>query len=163
MEPIKYRFSKKSRFVYLASVLLCVGLAVAIVHPVFVPDQRVLWVTTPVAFLLVLAAVYAAICGQRPFLIISDAGLKVGVGIAPIPWDQIEQVSMGSYFWSKILMIKFVDPKQFMAQRPIFRFFRFCFAPKNGYDFATSIGGLEPGHNEIVTTIESILSLERDR
>jgi hypothetical protein len=143
---------------------LCIVVAVLFVLPVIIPDHDLLpWLRIPSASLLVLTAVYIIICNQCPALVISEAGLKVAVGIAPIPWGHIEQVSIGSFLWIPILKIKFVDPKRFMAQRPIFRFFRFYFRPKEDYDFAFSIDSLEAGRHEIVSAIENTLSLREDR
>ena len=145
-----------------AIALFLIVFAVVIAYFVIIVHNVNVWLGIPGPICCLAAAVYTTWLSWMPILTISDAGLKFGVWIRPIPWDQIAEVSMGSYFFSKILMIKFTDPKRFMAQRPIFRFFRFCFAPRKEYDFFPSINGLERTPEEIVNIISERLPLKQE-
>jgi hypothetical protein len=83
------------------------------------------------------------------------------VGGRPIPWDQIEEVSIGSIFWSKKLFIKFIDPRRFIRRRPIFWFWQLFFGSGDKDDFFLPLSGLELKPEEICSIIQKRLVTRR--
>lgn len=112
-----------------------------------------------VIFWCVSTAIIAVVATRLSVFTISEAGLKC-VGERPIPWDEIEEVSMGSILWSKKLFIKFVNPRRFSRKRLFFWFWQLLFAGDED-DFFMPLGGLEMKPEEICSIIEKRLGTQR--
>ena len=109
-----------------------------------------------VIFWCISTTIIVVVVARLHVLTISEAGLKI-VGGRPIPWDQIEEVSIGSMFWSRKLFIKFADPRRFIRRRPFFWFWQLFFGSGYKDDFFMSLSGLELTPEEICSIIQKRL------
>ncbi len=151
METLIVRYSKKLKNIYFAVTVFCTVVAAITVYLVFILGNMTFIVNLVISW-CVRTAIIVAIAARLHILTISEAGLKI-VGGRPIPWDQIEEVSIGSMFWSRKLFIKFADPRRFIRRRPFFWFWQLFFGSGDKEDFFMPLSGLELTPEEICSII----------
>ena len=144
---------------YFAVAVLCTVVAAITGCLVFILEN-VSFIGNIVIFWCVSTAIIVVVTARLHVLTISEAGLKI-VGGRPIPWDQIEEISIGSIFWSKRLFIKFVDPRRFICRRPFFWFWQLFFGSGDSDEFFVPLSGSELKPEEICFIIQKRLKTHR--
>jgi hypothetical protein len=158
METLVVRYSKKLKNFYLAIAVFCIVVAAITGYLVFTLGT-VTFIGNLVIFLCVSTAIITVVATRLSVFTISEAGLKC-VGGRPTPWDEIEEVSIGSILWSKKLFIKFVNSRRFSRKRLFFWFWQLLFAGDED-DFFMPLGGLELKPEEIYSLIQNRLETQR--
>jgi len=120
METLAVRYSKKLKNFYFAVAIFCIVVAAITGYLVFILGT-VTFIGNLIIFCSFSTSIIAVVATRLSVITTSEAGLKC-VGGRPIPWDEIEEVSMGSILWSNKLFIKFVNPRRFSRKRLFFGF-----------------------------------------
>lgn len=158
METLVVKHSKKFKNFYFAIAIFCTLSAAIAGYLVFILENET-FIGIMIIFWCVSTAIIAVVVTRLSVFTVSEAGLKC-VGGRPIPWDEIEEVSIGSILWSKKLFIKFVNPRRFSRKKPFFWFWQLLFAGDND-DFFMPLGGLELRPEEICAIIQKMLEKRR--
>jgi hypothetical protein len=154
METLVVRYSKKFKNLYYAIAFFCIVSAAIMGYLVFILEKDT-FIGKLVIFWCVSTAIIAAVATRLSVFTISEAGLKCVSG-RPIPWDEIQEVSIGTILRSKRLFIKFVNPRRFTRKRLFFWFWQLLFAGDED-DFFMPLGGLELKPEEICSIIQKRL------
>ncbi len=156
MDTLVVRYSKKLKNFYVAITIFCTvfsALAGYLVFKIgfdaFAGKLVIIWCVSTAIIVLVAA--------QLPIMTISDNGLKIGLGMRPIPGDEIEKVSIGTYLWSKMLFIKAKAPRQTIRKRIFSRMWYLFFGTDDDHELMISMSFLELTSDQICTMIRDRL------
>ena len=155
MANIVIKYSSKWRGIYRYSAIVFIAIAFILgIHLVLTdstlrsPQGVALAWFTVASFILLLS-------NRVSVLIIQDSGLKVGWPSFTIPWERIESVTIRSFLFQQMLMIKFSNATKFRQQKHIYMFWKVAFWWFDlDHDFSINISFLELPPEEILSIVK---------